>query len=110
MSVAVVVAVVGGPLGGGVAVSVVGAELAIAGGGVIGLSTGFGRGAGDCGRDPAIVPEGIVDVDMVFGRVKFVVVSTAVLVAAVRGGISPGAAIVELVPLADPSSTTSYCC
>lgn len=58
---------------------------------------------------------GAVEVAMgaVFGRVKFVVVSADVSVIGgiVDGaGVSPGAVMVDVDPLADPSCTTSYCC
>src|ERR1700682_5701589 len=48
-------------------------------------------------------------------RVKLVVVSTEVVVPAdvvptARGGVSPGALIVDEAPLVEPSCTTSYCC
>jgi hypothetical protein len=43
-----------------------------------------------------------------FGSVKFVVVSTFVFVNG--GGVSPGALMVEVTPLAEPSCTVSYCC
>jgi hypothetical protein len=72
-------------------------------------------GGGVDGNVPAIVP-GIVEVAVgapVFGSVKFVVVSTDVLVIGgviIGCGVSPGAAIVEVAPLAEPSCTTSYCC
>lgn len=49
-----------------------------------------------------------------FGKGKAVVVSASVFVSAVfvtgEGGPSPGALIVALAPLADPSLTTLYCC
>jgi hypothetical protein len=58
----------------------------------------------------AIVPP-VVSLPIGFGfvgSVKFVVVSTFVLVSG--AGVSPGALMVDVTPLADPSSTVWYCC
>jgi hypothetical protein len=41
------------------------------------------------------------------GKEKFVVVSAEVVVLGVSGGVSPGALIVDVAPLVDPSDTTS---
>lgn len=63
------------------------------------------------GNDPAIVAP-VVSVPSGFGfvgSVKFVVVSMFVSVST-GAGVSPGALMVEVTPLADPSCTTSYCC
>lgn len=67
-------------------------------GGVLG-----GGGAG--GRDPATVGAGCVPSGAgLSGNVNDVVVSTAVSV--IGGGVSPGALIVDVTPLASPSWTT----
>ncbi len=84
---------------------------------VVFTGVGFGsayEGGGVVGKELATVL-GAVDVAVgaAFGSVKFVVVSAAVSVIGgiVDGaGVSPGAVIVEVDPLADPSCTTSYCC
>jgi hypothetical protein len=110
------VSVCGGAVwvGGGAAVSVL---LFI--GGFAGVARGRGRGVGAevvVGKVPATVPGCCVVVAVVAvpGRVKAVVVSTfvPVIVELVTGGggFSPGALMVDVTPVAEPSCTTSYCC
>ena len=64
------------------------------------------------GRVPARLPAGAPTVDITPGvELKAVVVSAPVPVigAVATGGVSPGALIVDVTPLACPSWTTSYC-
>jgi len=61
---------------------------------------------------PASDPAGAPAVDITPGvELKAVVVSAPVPVigGVVTGGVSPGALIVDVTPLACPSCTTSYC-
>lgn len=78
-----------------------------------------GREAGmpgvPAGYDGTAIPEAIeppaVSLPSGFGllgSVRFVVVSTFVFV--IGGVVSPGALIVEVTPLAEPSCTVWYCC
>lgn len=104
--------VAGGPFVGGVVVSVDALFIGVFCGSLRGRRT-TGCAGGAVGNVDAIVPGLVVAVvDAVFGNVKFVVVSTfvAVIGGVVAVGVSPGALIVDVTPLADPSSTTSYCC
>ncbi|HEX9491649.1 MAG TPA: hypothetical protein VGA33_00165 [Thermoanaerobaculia bacterium] len=103
-------------VGGGAAVSVL---LFIGGFVVVGwVERGRGRGVGAevaVGKVPATVPGCCVVVAVVAvpGSVKAVVVSTFVPVIVelviAGGGFSPGALIVDVTPVAEPSCTTSYC-
>jgi hypothetical protein len=69
-----------------------------------------GAPAGYAGIDDAIEPPAVsVPSGAGFvGSVKFVVVSTFVFVSG--GVVSPGALMVDVTPLAEPSSTVWYCC
>lgn len=64
----------------------------------------------DGGSEVAVVPPAVsLPIGFGFvGSVKFVVVSAFVLVSG--AGVSPGALMVDVTPLADPSSTVWYCC
>jgi hypothetical protein len=75
--------------------------------GTPGVPEGYDVVAGipDAIEPPAVsLPSGLGFV----GSVKFVVVSTFVFVNG--GAVSPGALIVEVTPLAEPSWTVWYCC
>ena len=91
---------------GGTVAVVIGPELLIIGGGCVETGAREGMPGGVvAGKVPAIVagcwePSGAG----LSGSVKFVVVSTAVSVKG--GGVSPGALMVDVTPLACPSWTT----
>jgi hypothetical protein len=88
-------------------VSVVGCSSVVVAGGATGFGRGCVRGGEGWGRVEATVPGcSVLVVVAVFGRVKFVVVSTfvSVIVELVSGAaVSPGALIVDVTPFAEPS-------
>ena len=88
-------------------VSVVGCSSVVVAGGATGFGRGRVGGGESWGRVEATVPGwSLLVVVAVFGRVKFVVVSTFVSVIAelvVGAAVSPGALIVDVTPFAEPS-------
>lgn len=74
-------------------------------GAIPGAPVGYVVGIEDAIEPPAVsLPRGAG----LFGSVMFVVVSTFVFV--IGGVVSPGALIVDVTPLAEPSCTVWYCC
>jgi hypothetical protein len=100
---------VGGEEGDVVVVSVVAvvALVSVAGGGTclfLGIGVVLPAVSVVTGGPPVSLPSGFG----LSGSVRFVVVWAFVSVAGAV--VSPGALIVEVTPLAEPSCTTSYCC